>query len=592
MMRLDENQEMSYLTKKFLNLIEKAANFVIICNERVEKIHGKIPEYFAAACYGILHLVLAVFHEPWCDEGTAWQIARCASVKELLLEVPHYEGHPPLWHLVLSLFAKSGMPYELSLTVVSLFFTGTAVILILKYAPFPRLLKLLLPFTYFLFYQYSVLSRPYCMMFLAFVLLAVNYSKRNEKPGRYVLLLLFLSLTSAYGIVIAGGIAFCWLLELWDKRKLTDFLKNFRKDKRIWWLFFLLVCALILIIEIIPREDTVATSHLVNYEKTTGIIKRLLYGLFGMIGDVFITNNFGAYAYGALCDIAMGWGELSCSILIGMILLIGIVYTAWKTRSTALVLIPYGMFTIFSSVVYIYPHHMGIILFIVLFWFWTIMEPGDLWERLQTKVSLPNFRIIRSALILLLSAAIIVPLYWSVSASVADVCTNYSIGRKEAAFIKENHLDEYKIMTGWQTVTDDKTGEIIDMDTNFFVYTDNVAPYFKENIFYNCELNDAFSGYLLHKRATKQENAQNLLKWHEAGLPDVLYLEPAIELVFSKEELKNVRYSLVYFDKTGCLWKGACLNRLRVHIYVRSDLLEEMGLEEIPEPPMNEKNAK
>lgn len=49
--------------------------------------------------YCALHLALTVFHEPWYDEAEAWQIARCASIKDILFTIPHYEGHPPLWHL-------------------------------------------------------------------------------------------------------------------------------------------------------------------------------------------------------------------------------------------------------------------------------------------------------------------------------------------------------------------------------------------------------------------------------------------------------------------------------------------------------------
>ena len=41
------------------------------------------------------------FHEPWFDEAQAWQIARSASLREILFEIPHYEGHPQLWHLIL-----------------------------------------------------------------------------------------------------------------------------------------------------------------------------------------------------------------------------------------------------------------------------------------------------------------------------------------------------------------------------------------------------------------------------------------------------------------------------------------------------------
>lgn len=55
--------------------------------------------------------VISYFHEPWFDEAQAWQIARSASIKDILFKIPHWEGHPQLWHLLLVPFAKLGAPY-------------------------------------------------------------------------------------------------------------------------------------------------------------------------------------------------------------------------------------------------------------------------------------------------------------------------------------------------------------------------------------------------------------------------------------------------------------------------------------------------
>lgn len=191
----------------FLNRIYKIllvlTDRISVLGRKTEEIQGKKPEIAVMLVYIAAHLGMAIVHEPFFDEAEAWQIAKCVSLKTLLLETTHYEGHPPLWHLILMPLAKAGAPYELSLTLVSLVFAGGAVFLILRYAPFPRIVRLLLPFTYFYFYQYGVISRVYCVMVLEFVLLSIFYKDRNEKPGRYVSVLMLLCITSAYGIVIA-----------------------------------------------------------------------------------------------------------------------------------------------------------------------------------------------------------------------------------------------------------------------------------------------------------------------------------------------------------------------------------------------------
>ena len=78
------------------------------------------------------------FHEPWFDEIQAYLIARDASVHDILFHLPHYEGHPPLWHLLLMIPARLGLSCKASLNAVQfLTFAGMAVTLEL-FSPFGR----------------------------------------------------------------------------------------------------------------------------------------------------------------------------------------------------------------------------------------------------------------------------------------------------------------------------------------------------------------------------------------------------------------------------------------------------------------------
>jgi hypothetical protein len=180
--------------------IDKVVSFI-------EGITNKSPEILVLIIYFIGRIVVGFFHEPWYDEAVAWQIAKSASLYDIIFEIPHYEGHPPLWHLILLPFAKLGVPYEFSLKFVSLVFSGSAVILLVFKSPFPRIIRLLLPFTYFLFYQYGVISRPYSVMILLFFVMALVYKERNNKPWKYTIVLALLCFISAYGILISAGLA-------------------------------------------------------------------------------------------------------------------------------------------------------------------------------------------------------------------------------------------------------------------------------------------------------------------------------------------------------------------------------------------------
>ena len=64
-------------------------------------------EILALLLYIIGTVLVSCFHEPWFDEAQAWLIARSASLYEILFEIPHYEGHPQMWHLPLKLYDQN-----------------------------------------------------------------------------------------------------------------------------------------------------------------------------------------------------------------------------------------------------------------------------------------------------------------------------------------------------------------------------------------------------------------------------------------------------------------------------------------------------
>ena len=103
-------------------------------------------EWLAFGLFVVIYIVSAILHEPMYDEAQAWMIARDASWREILWEIPHYEGHPPFWHLFLAIFAKSGVSIDVGLRIVGGFFSISTVALLLFKSPFPKTIKCLLPF--------------------------------------------------------------------------------------------------------------------------------------------------------------------------------------------------------------------------------------------------------------------------------------------------------------------------------------------------------------------------------------------------------------------------------------------------------------
>jgi len=571
-------QTASNRQSSLLNAINRLAEKILRLCDRVEALPGKRPELLALLIYGAAHLVMAVFHEPWYDEAVAWQIARCASVRDILLEIPHYEGHPPLWHLILLPFAKLGAPYELSLSLVSLVFAGSAVGLILWRSPFPRIVRLLLPFTYFFFYQYGVISRPYCVMMLAFVLLAMSYGTRNEKPGRYTLCLMLLCLTSAYGIVIAGGLAMVWVWEIWNRQNIGKFFRTFPQDKRIWWLAALLMLALLLIAEIMPREDTFATNLIIDEDEKNSFLIRLIYTLLACIPDTMLTSVYCDYTVLASADIVT-ISLFFCSY-VGILVLSVILYVGKRKCTVGIFFVPFFVFSVFSALAYMSPHHIGIVFMLIVFWLWVSWEK-QVTDRPKDDFIIKNRMILKNIVVLFCSLSLLISLVWSAGSSVLDICLDYAPGRNVSKFIKEHSLDDYRIMVGWQ-VMENSTAEI-NMNTWYCSYADNIAPYFSHNILYNFMDGDDTRNFTSHKVPTKQDNDQNLQKWKEQPYPDVLFMEPEINMIWDYQELSYLDYTMIYCEAAGRIWK-LIPEQMFVTLHIKNDLIDELGLQPVQYP--------
>lgn len=161
-------------------------------------------------------------HEPWWDEAQAWLLARDAPIGELLTRDLAYEGHPPLWYLILAIPAKLHLPYK-SINVVSALIGIAGVFLLLRLRRVPLAAQLVLPFTFYCAYQYTVVSRSYVLIPpLLFAILAL-YDERDRKIIPFALLLVALSDVSLYGVSLAAGLLLLFLIDLWRRRlRLTD----------------------------------------------------------------------------------------------------------------------------------------------------------------------------------------------------------------------------------------------------------------------------------------------------------------------------------------------------------------------------------
>lgn len=150
-------------------------------------------------------LLMLFVHSRWEDEGQAWLLARDASPWDLFAHLLRYEGSPGLWHLLLMPFAKAGLPF-MTIGVVSGTVALVSSYMFLRWSPFPALVRVLFPLSYFILYQYGVIARSYCLLPPLLFGVAMLYPRWRPRPFAMMVLLCLVANVSLHGTLLALGI--------------------------------------------------------------------------------------------------------------------------------------------------------------------------------------------------------------------------------------------------------------------------------------------------------------------------------------------------------------------------------------------------
>jgi hypothetical protein len=179
----------------------------------------ELGDLLVLALYAVL-LSLGIHHHlPWADEAQAWLLARDCSLHDLLLRRLHYEGAPGLWPIILWAAIRLHLPYAaMSWIGGGIAFCG--IVLLLQLSPFPRIVRWLLPFTFFLQYQYAVIARPYVLFPALLFLLCRIFTLERPRPVLFGLVAGLIANISVHTAIIASFLALLYvgqLLKLKDR---------------------------------------------------------------------------------------------------------------------------------------------------------------------------------------------------------------------------------------------------------------------------------------------------------------------------------------------------------------------------------------
>ena len=167
------------------------------------------PEWCAVSFYAALVSFAIPYHEPWADEAQAWQLARSLPLGALFKTYIRYEGSPGLWHFFLWILIRAHIGYSAMHWICGAIALAAASLLILA-SPLPRYLKLTLPFTSFLLFQYAVVARNYVLVPILLFLVAWCWKKH---PLTLALALGLLANTALHAAAISSGLAVVFAIE-------------------------------------------------------------------------------------------------------------------------------------------------------------------------------------------------------------------------------------------------------------------------------------------------------------------------------------------------------------------------------------------
>lgn len=338
--------------------------------------------------YAVLVTLAIQRHEPWADEAHSWLMARDSSLAHLWGTLLHYEGTPGLWQTLTHALIAVGLRYS-AYNFVSGILGLAAAGLLVRFAPLPLFIRLLLPFTYYLGYQYAVIARSYALIAPLLFAIAGLYPQAARRPWLTTLLLSLLAAVSVHGFLMSG----CIWLTLYGPSLLRA--TPARKQLMIATLTYCSILVMLLITAW-PAKDVTFAAHrgLANLRSFPEVTQAGLAGAF-----------------------AGNW-------IASLVLVALSVPFLWRGGGLLVFVLSAAALCFFGTIVYAQLWHFGILFLAWLFAMWISAH--------KTRLTLPA--------LLALLAAIAVQCYWTARAISYDWNHAYSGSRAAADYLHRTGL--------------------------------------------------------------------------------------------------------------------------------------------------------
>lgn len=224
--------------------------------------------FIATGFAGILH------HEIWRDEAHHWLLARDSNSLRQLWQNTMYEGHPILWNLMLFLITRvTHDPFYMQFTHLLIAIGAVYALLFHLNLTVPQ--KILAISSYFIFYEYTIISRNYALLVLLFFIALSILQSKSSKIILLSIVLFLLSNSHLFGLILSGCIVILAAINY------KQYLSVLRRDIIIGSVI-VLTGVIVSIIQIIPPLDSSFVSNInlnITFEKLTRALSTPIKGL-------------------------------------------------------------------------------------------------------------------------------------------------------------------------------------------------------------------------------------------------------------------------------------------------------------------------
>lgn len=424
-------------------------------------------------------LIIGAHHEPWFDEAQAWLMARDNTLWQLLAQRVRYEGTPGLWHAVLWLCIRAGLPFGWFFLIPAAFAVAGAAV-ILWWAPFPAALRVAVLTSYFYGYQFSVVARSYCLDLLLVPLAAALFADRVRRPIRYAVVIGLMANTNAHGFLVAGvlGLELAWQV--------------IRAGPTWRGVAALPVAAGLGLLALACAWQPADNNFLHAQLRTAPLMTGLVYLCNAFVDHVTVWDPG-----------VKGKYDVFAGVILTLVLQRPVIALVLAGRTRAMALAILGMLLVFATVVHAALWHAGLFF---LFWMFIV------WVNWGNRVSPGDRRQLVAAMAIILGLQTVE----TVRSGLWDITHVYAPGQQAA-----------KAITAWRQAH--PRGRIF----GYGDYAFTAQPWFDGNMFANYHDGDQHISYVRWDRhepwmAGAWDAGSPLQFWHQvlAGHPDLIIASP------------------------------------------------------------------